>query len=186
MMRRIALQWMCIGVVFAITGCAGIPVSTDYDTSRNFSALKTYSWLDPSKKLVVDPLVDNDLMNRRVRRSADHELMALGYVKASGDEGADFFVSYHVSAEDKLSITSFHNHFGYYPCWGCYGHGFGHDSDISVRQYKQGTFMLDVIDPATKELMWRGVAGRRLNQGSPDERDAYVAEIVAAILARFP
>ena len=46
--------------------------------------------------------------------------------------------------------------------------------------------MLDIIDPATSELIWRGVAGRRLSTGTPQERDAYVQEIVSAILAAFP
>jgi hypothetical protein len=167
--------------------CAGIQVTTDYDTSRQFSTLTTYAWMEPNKKLIIDPLVDNDLMYKRVQRSVEAELAALGFVKAEGDEGADFFITYHVSAETKLSVTSFHGSYGYYPCWGgCYGYGYGHGRDISVRQYKQGTFMLDIIDPASSELIWRGVAGRRLSSGTPQERDAYVQEIVSAILAAFP
>ncbi|MEE8059001.1 MAG: DUF4136 domain-containing protein [Pseudomonadales bacterium] len=176
-------------LLVVMAGCAAIRVTTDYDASRDYAALKTYAWLEPSKKLIVDPLVDNDLMNSRVRRSVESEMTVLGYVKARGDKGADFLISYHVSAEDKLSVSSFHSHFGYYPCWhGCfgYGQGLGHGSDISVRQYKQGTFMLDVVDLASNELMWRGVASKQLNSGSPEERDDYVREIVAAILAKFP
>lgn len=64
------------------------------------------------------------------------------------------------------------------------GAGFG--NDIYVRQYKQGTFMLDIVDPASRELIWRGVAGKRLNSGTPQERDDYVRGIVSAILAEFP
>ena len=173
-----------------VVGCTGVNVSTDYDTGRDFSSLKTYAWLEPNQKLVVDPLVDNDLMVGRIQRSVDAELRALGYVKASAAEGADFFVTYHVSAEDKISINSFRSNFGYYPCWGCFGrrggHGFGGGNDIQVRQYKQGTFMLDVVDPASKQLMWRGVAGKRLTSGSPHQRDDYVQVIVNAILAKFP
>ena len=175
-------------LVLAVAGCAGISVSTDYDTSRDYGSLKTYAWMTPAKKLITDPLVDNDLMNKRVQRSVESELAALGYVKASGDEGADFFVTYHVSSEDKISVSSFHGHYGYYPCWrGCYGYGYGgRGSDISVRQYKQGTFMIDVVDPASRELMWRGVAGKRLSSGTPEERNEYVRSIVTAILAKFP
>ncbi len=175
-------------LLLIVVGCAGIPVSTDYDTHRDYAALKTYAWLTPEKKLIVDPLVDNDLMNKRVQRSVESELAALGYTKAGVDDGADFFVTYHVSAEDKISADSFRGHYGYYPCWrGCFGYGFGgHDHDVSVRQYKQGTFMIDVIDPASRELMWRGVAGKRLNSGTPAERDDYVRSIVNAILMEFP
>ncbi len=173
--------------MLSLAACNGISVNTDYDVERDYNSLSTYAWLEPKQKLIVDPLVDNDLMNKRVRRAVESQLMALGFVKAEGDKGADFFITYHVSAETKLSVNSFHSSFGYYPhCYGCYGYGYGGGRDISVRQYKQGTFMLDVVDPASSELIWRGVGGRRLNAGTPQERDAYVDEIVAAILAEFP
>lgn len=170
-----------------LSACSSISVNTDYDTSKSFSNLKSFAWLSPKQKLVVDPLVDNDLMNQRIQRSVESELEKRGYTKASGDDSADFFITYHVKAEDKISATSFHGSYGYYPCWhGCVGMGVGYDRDIHVRQYKQGTFMLDIIDPASEKLMWRGSAGQRLVSGTPDERDEYVQEIVSAILAKFP
>ena len=184
------IKFMMVGTLLAmLVACAGIPVSTDYDTSRAFSSLKTYAWMTPKKKLIIDPLVDNDLMNRRVQRAVENRLAALGFSKASEQQGADFFITYHVSAEDRISISSFYNSFGYYPCWnGCYGRGYGGVgmNDVSVRHYKQGTFMLDVIDPASTELIWRGIAGKRLTSGTPQERDLYVDSIVDAILAKFP
>ena len=174
-------------LLVVLTACSSISVVTDYDTSRDFSSLKTYAWLEPKKKLVIDPLVDNDLMVQRIHRSVDAELKQLGYTQATGDKSADFLITYHVSAEDKISVSSFHGSYGYYPCWhGCIGPGFGYDPDIYVRQYKQGTFMLDVIDPASDKLMWRGVAGKPLSGGTPGERDDYVQAIVDAILSKFP
>lgn len=181
---------LLVTALLALTvACAGIPVSTDYDTSRQFSSLKTYAWMTPKKKLIVDPLVENDLMNRRVQRAVENRLAALGFSKASEQQAADFFITYHVSAEDRISVSNFHSSFGYYPCWnGCYGPGFGGAgmSDVSVRHYKQGTFMLDVVDPASSALIWRGTAGKRLTTGTPQQRDAYVDSIVEAILAKFP
>ncbi|MEH6556634.1 MAG: DUF4136 domain-containing protein [Oceanicoccus sp.] len=169
----------------SLAGCTGIPVSTDYDTSREFPSLSTYAWMVPKQKLVEDPTVDNDLMNNRVMRAVDSELFARGFEKASGDASADFLITYHVSAENRQSVSSFHGSYGYYPCWqNCYQVGFRNDTYI--RYYKQGTFMIDVIDPASSALIWRGIAGRRLTADTPQERDSYVNEIVAAILAEFP
>ena len=118
---RIVARTVKLGLLMAalsLAACAGIQVTTDYDTSRQFSTLTTYAWMEPNKKLIIDPLVDNGLMNKRVQRSVEAELAALGFVKAEGDKGADFFITYHVSAETKLSVTSFHGSYGYYPCWG--------------------------------------------------------------------
>ncbi len=172
-------------LALSLAGCTGIPVSTDYDTSRQFPLLSTYAWMVPKQKLVEDPVVDNGLMTNRVTRAVDAELFARGFKKASGDASADFLITYHVSAENRQSINSFHSSYGYYPCWqGCFQHSFYNDTYI--RHYKQGTFMIDVIDPASSELIWRGIAGRRLTAETPQERDSYVNEIVAAILAEFP
>lgn len=179
--------FLAVALLAGLVACSGIAVNSDYDTSRQFTDLKLYAWMEPKQKLIVDPLVDNDLMNRRVQNAVEASLSSRGFSKAKPGQAADFMVTYHVSAEDKLSVDSFHSRFGYYPCWrGCFGFGHEFDRDISIRQYKQGTFMLDVIDPASSELIWRGVAGQRLNQGTPAERTAYVQNIVAAILDKFP
>ena len=173
--------------IMGLVACGTISVYTDYDTSRDFSTLKTFGWLASKQKLVEDPLVDNDLMAQRIQRAVEAELQTRGYTKASGEESVDFLVTYHVAAEDKISVNSYHTNFGYYPCWhGCYGPAWGYDSDVYVSQYKQGTFMLDIVDPASEKLMWRGSAGKRLSSGTPEERDAYVRGIVGAILAKFP
>lgn len=186
-MMKIRTLITTAALLATLVACSGIPVNTDFDTSRNFSALKTYTWMAPVKKLVVDPLVDNDLMSKRIQRAVEAELNLRGFVKATGDEGVDFYITYYVSSEDKISVSSFRGYYGYYPCWGgCYGYGFGFDPDIYVRHYKEGTFMLDVVDPASQSLMWRGVAGRQLSTGTPAERDDYVRAIVGAILAKFP
>jgi hypothetical protein len=180
--QRLAMVVMLL----AVTACGAIAVNSDYDTERQFSGLTTYAWMTPKQKLLQDPLVDNDLMNNRVRRSVGRRLTAQGFSEATGDTSADFLVTYHVSAETEYSVSNFHGSYGYYPCWACYGHRYGYGRDSTVRMYKRGTFMIDVVDPASSQLIWRGVAGRRLNSGTPQERDAYVDSIVTAILAQFP
>ncbi|MCP4466466.1 MAG: DUF4136 domain-containing protein [Halieaceae bacterium] len=179
-------KFLTLVLLASLAACSGIPVSTDYDTSQNFSQLKTYAWIKPKKKLLIDPLVDNDLMDNRIHRAVEQRLAAQGFQKATGDEGADFFVSYYVSAQEKISVSSFQSSYGYYPCWGpCYGPAYS--NDVWIRQYTEGTFMIDIIDPASDQLMWRGIADRRLSpSATPQECDLMVDSIVDAILSRFP
>lgn len=184
--RGMVLRLIGLAMLSVLAACSSIPVSTDYDTSRDFSALKTYTWMEPKARVIIDPLVDNDLMAARIRKSVDEHMASRGYVKATGDTAADFHITYQVGSKEKLDVQSYHTTFGYYPCWGCYGPGFG-GSDIYVRQYTEGSFMLDVIDPASQQLIWRGVAARRLQgSGTPQERDLFISEVVSAILADFP
>ncbi len=175
-----------------LVACTGIPVSTDYEPDRDYSGLKTYAWKEPMKKLIINPSVDNDLMSDRIHRSVSARLTALGFTEASGDEGADFFITYNISSEDRISVNSYYGYYGYHSCWNCYGYGYGYGGygggrDISVRQYTVGALMIDVIDPASERLIWRGVGEKRIPKfKTPQERDLYIAEIVQAILDHFP
>jgi hypothetical protein len=55
------------------------------------------------------------------------------------------------------------------------------------REYTRGTLIIDIIDPSGKELLWRGVSARSLEEGrSPEEKASDVREIVIAILQKFP
>ena len=129
-------------LALSLVGCSGIPVSTDYDTSRQFPQLSTYAWMVPKQKLVEDPTVDNDLMNNRVMRAVDAELFGMGVEKATGDASADFLITYHVSAENRQSINSFHSSYGYYPCWqSCYRFGAHNDTYIRHRWNAMPTLM---------------------------------------------
>jgi hypothetical protein len=183
--RVLSVVW----VLMLLASCRGIPVSTDYEPERDYSALKTYAWKEPMRKIIIDPLLDNDLMSDRIHRQVDARLTVLGYSKASVDEGADFFITFNITSAEKISVDSYYGHYGYHSCWNCYGgyDGFGRGRDLTVRQYTLGALMLDVIDPATERLIWRGVGEKRIPRfKTPQERDLYIAEIVQAILDRFP
>jgi hypothetical protein len=182
--RVISVAWM----LMLLASCRGIPVSTDYEPERDYSALKTYAWKEPMRKIIIDPLLDTDLMSDRIHRAVEARLTALGFSKALADEGADFFITFNISSAERFSVNSFHSHFGYRSCWNCSGFGgFGGGQDITVRQYTLGALMLDVIDPASERLIWRGVGEKRIPRfKTPQERDLYIAEIVQAILDHFP
>ncbi|MGJ8687203.1 MAG: DUF4136 domain-containing protein, partial [Spongiibacteraceae bacterium] len=61
-----------------------------------------------------------------------------------------------------------------------------HD-DVWLTGYTENRMFIDVIDPTSKSLLWRGVAKRALPRlESPEQRRLYVLETVSAILAEFP
>jgi hypothetical protein len=183
-------------VVSMLAACAGVPVSTDYSQEFDFSNVSSYAWLLPTK--ASDPEVDNDLVRQRVVDAVDAQFTARGLVKSADISKASVLVSYQLGQEDKIAIDNFgswYTHFGYYPCYNCgYRPGYGYfgrshfyDDDIWVRNYKQSTLMIDVIDPASKKLLWRGMTKRVIpTLKTPEERRLYVLETVSAILAEFP
>jgi hypothetical protein len=182
---------MWLLALLILTGCSGIPVATDYDANWNFSQAKTYAWLASKEKLIIDPLVDNDLTDGRIQRALEASLAAKGLQKTDDPLAADLLVSYHVNTKERLNITNYHSYFGYYPYFGYpypYGHGYGYmGPSVDVDQYTAGTFVVDIINPTSKHLLWRGVSERRLQTGgSPQEREQYIRQTIGAIVEQFP
>lgn len=181
------MKVLLFAVSLLLTACAGTRISTDFDTSYNFSSVKTYAWLSADKKIVADPYVDNDLMLARVHRSIDQQMLQAKLKKVSSADSADILLSYHLSSHQKISSTNYGDHFGYYPCSFCgpNNHHYGHDTKI--RQYREGSFMVNLIDPKTKKLVWRGVNERRLPvNATPIERDLFVSKVIQEIFHQSP
>ena len=60
-------------------------------------------------------------------------------------------------------------------------------ADAVVREYEEGTLLIDVLRPGSGELPWRGSAQARLReQPSLEAREKRVREGVEAILQQFP
>jgi hypothetical protein len=183
-MKRYLRYAVLLMAAVVLNACGAIPVSTDYDPAWQMPADASYAWIKrPSAH--ADPMIDNDLVAGRVRRAVDDQLEGKGVRPVASEAEASLLITYHIGEEEKLDISTFHSNFGYYPCWGCYGPGF--DSEVWVNQYTQGKLVIDMIDAKTKQLVWRGIASRRVpNFKTPAERDVYIRETVAAIFQKFP
>ncbi|TMB15002.1 MAG: DUF4136 domain-containing protein, partial [Deltaproteobacteria bacterium] len=63
--------------------------------------------------------------------------------------------------------------------------GFGPYEQPTVTEYTQGTVIVDVIDPNTKELLWRGQGVAKVSDNEAQyEQDLW--KTVTAILDKFP
>lgn len=157
--NRCYLNWrkpysvFLLAMMLLLSGCGSV-VITDYDENYNFSNLKVYAWVEHADKPGQDPLVDNDLMYGRIIDAVDAQLINRGFKLAEQGESADFFVGFHIKAEEKFHITSFDSWYTESACWPhCYSYNrFPNHrrDDVELWQYKQGVFMVDVIEPASE------------------------------------
>jgi len=89
------------------------------------------------------------------------------------------------TTKDKLDIMRWDYGYAWWPRW---WRGWGLSGPVGpteATEYGSGTVVVDVIDPKTRELLWRG---KGLARVSDDER-AYELDLqktVTAIVARFP
>src|SRR5690606_15914200 len=95
-----------------------------------------------------------------------------GYRMTSVDP--DFEVAYYARAIDRLEVTNVNR--GYYSRY---------YDDIRVYEYTEGTVVIDVVDPSTKELLWRG-SGVATVSDNPRKYARQLNEAVSEIVGRFP
>lgn len=157
-----------IAVIFA--GCSSISVNQDYNTAYDFSKLKTFGFLPITDNAGIDQLNAN-----RLKEAITANLTARGYTSS---ENADFGIALFFSKKTKTDIQDYG-----------YGYGYGHwgARDVQVSQYDEGTLVIDFIDIAGKELVWRGMGtGIVSESATTEERTTNINNAVTQILAQFP
>jgi hypothetical protein len=145
-------------LALAVVASACTPkVHVDYDTSADFSRLRYYAWL-PS----VAPPAD-------APSYADRTLMERR-VRSSADavlQARDYLPA---RAQPDFQLNSF---FALTPGY--------YDPDEVV------TLVIDVVDPRSNVLLWRGTRETGLQRSDPpEERDTRIDTAVRAILDQFP
>ena len=177
-----------------ISGCSSLTLSTDYDQTINFSGFKTYRWHADNEHNSASLKYLNEIVDKRIRSTIDQQLQSQGFTKSS-NESADFLVNYSIVVEDRTDIQTYNNYNGMYPGYayrgGYYGRGYGavysSGTETQVTHYKLGTLIIDIINPETDQLMWRGAADGRLPKGADrEESDDLARKYVSKILSEFP
>jgi uncharacterized protein DUF4136 len=181
-----------VGVVVAATigvlACGpAIDVRTIASPDARFSSLRTFRVLPAPRAPRGEPLdarhpmLVNSIANRVLRQAIVLGFESQGYVV--DETNPDFTVAVYASAREKLEVTYWDYGYPWRPrWWGGWGRGrFG----PTVTEYTEGTVIIDAIDPATQDLLWRG---RGVAMVSDDEQEylTHLRNTVAAILEKFP
>lgn len=139
-------------------------IEVDSRPGAKLSDDRTFSWL------TGHPAPD-DATDRRIVSAVEDELAVKGYFR--DDEEPDLYLSYYVAIKSEVVIDS-----PYRTDW--YDEG-----TIRVRRIHEGTLVLDVIDRAKNELLWRGTATRALTDDSIRNL-SQIRDTVQKLLASFP
>ncbi len=180
--------------VVALAACASaVQVRTALSPDASLTGLRTFRVEQTPKPKIAnaqsnsDPMLVNSISNRALRSDLQQGFEKLGY--AVNDSTPDFCVAYYASTNQQLDITGWDYGYPFRPRrwagWGFYQPRFGAAFDPMVTQYTQGTVVVDVFDPKTKDLLWRGQGVAAVS----DNQEQYVQELqttVGAILAKFP
>lgn len=159
----------------ALTAACGAVTTGSYvATGTNLGGYATYGWGEIGEAATGDPRLDaNPFFFDRVRARVDEGLEARGF--AAAEATPDLVVHVHTSVTQDIDTSLIDQEF-------CA------ESACRPFVYDSGTLVVDLVDPSTSRLVWRGWAestfGEVINDQAAMERRIDVS--VSEILARLP
>jgi len=172
-------------VLLAACAASGPKIKVSKDPSANLASYKTYNFMQP---LGTDRAGYESLVSSTLKDIANTELGARGYTLS--DE-PNFLVNFSGKLDEKLRVSESPGlgppmGFGYYGYRAGYYQPWAGYNTVDVDQYTQGTLNLDVIDAASKRLVWESVAEGRVTEKAKDNVPAALRVVVPQMFAEFP
>lgn len=155
--------------------CAPVTTRWDYDPEADFSQYKTFNWLPADKRADPDQNNwDHPFVDKRIEQALIVALKSKGFEKAAAQP--DLLVAYRFTVKQKTAV---HVYDPPYPYWG--------PQPTQVRHLREGTLIIDLVDPRTRQLVWRGWGVGDFEAATrPDLSREYLATTVKEILKNYP
>ncbi len=173
-------------LALAATACASeIDVRTMSAPDAKLTSLHTFRILPTPQRRdgamgggSNDPMVNNSIMNLALRKTVEQAFIDRGYVLE--ERNPDFAVAFYASATDKLDVTQWNYGYPYYPRWGRPLPPAEH-----VTTYKEGSVVIDIVQPTTNDLLWRGHGTAEVSE-YPEEMSTRLRQVAVAVIGKFP
>lgn len=126
-------------------------VTVEFDQAADFAKYKTFAIRDGQLNS-RNPALNSELVKKRIEADIARDLTARGLQMTTGR--SDLNVRYHFGSVRKAEIER-------YPAgW----RGFG--TRVVRVPYTEGTLVIDLRDPSTRSLVWRGIASEEKSDGT--------------------
>ena len=195
MIRPLRTLLALFAVAF-ISACASGPPkpAVDYKSDYNFAAVHKVAFFHESGEVSGNnPIPLSDMARDRIDSALETALQTKGFVWVEDASQADLLVSWHLVTQDKTDVRTYqtpsmgvgygryggYNRYSMYNCWGC-----GSQTEVSVQNYTEGTFIVDMIDPKLKKSVWRSVIQSKLKAKELDQAQANA--VAVSMFASFP
>lgn len=180
-----ALIFIC--ATLTSNSCTSSTITTNIDSTIDFSAYRTFAWLPDSSWR--ETKYDNAILQRNVEQETVKILKSKGY--RVDTLRADFLVHHHITVENRTRLVQASN-YRYAPniFMGRYGYFYTMYQPMMISNrfrevpYREGTLIIDVIDRKEQRLVWRGWSEKSI-EGITDFETS-LSSRVWDILAQFP
>ena len=173
------LLFLVMGALLVYSACSSTSVRFDYERGVDFSQFKTFDFYEVPEDVKTDRLV-----LKRINRAITDQLSAKGLTQSSSNP--DLLIATHTAVQDKVDVMDYGYGYADYYWRGYWGPRYG-GGGTQVTEYEEGTLIIDIVDNAEDELIWRGEASRALPYNPTAEKiDALIDDVVAKTLANYP
>jgi hypothetical protein len=159
-------------------------VRYNFDKQADFSKFKTYKWVD-----IKGSQKPNDIVDKQIKDTIDSQLATKGLSKVDTDD-ADLLLGYQTAIGSEKQFTSYNTGWGYGPGWyggGWYGGGGMSTTTGQTSTIYTGQLDLDMYESAKKDLVWRGVVSKTIDQNAkPDKQQKNLTKAVTKLLKNYP
>ena len=187
-----------LGLILLSACSSGPPKPTlDYNHEYDFSTVRTVGFYRHSGDVTGDnPLLLSDMQRNRIDDAIRVAVENRGFTFLADASKADLLLTWHLATQEKTDVRSYqsvsmgyggygryggYNRYSAYNCWSCSPT----QTQVSVSNYTEGTFIVDLIDPELRQSVWRAVTQSKL-KGKKEHEQARLDEAAALIFAGFP
>ena len=147
-------------------------VSSNFMPGTDFSKFHTYKWVT-----IEGGAHPNQIVDAEIKQAVDTQLATKGLSKTDGDN-ADLLVGYQTAVDQQKQ-------------WTGYGMGgglrLGGMASATSSTINVGTLVIDMYDPATKQLVWTGRATKSMDPSSNQEKnEKNLNKAMAKLLKNYP
>ena len=181
--------------------CAGVfqSISSHHDHTVNFSAYKTYAWIDKNLPHSETPF-DNEIVENNIKNYVEKEFEKKGY--AANQDSPDLLFELLLSDTEKVKTavvpvysypTTSYRYFNSFN-YGWNRHGYSHydyirppymiGNRIVKTPYNRSSITINVFDRKSNRLIWTGSAKGNVYDDNYREREIHPA--VVKILNQYP
>ena len=164
-------------ITFILSSCTSIKVFSDYDRNIDFSNYETFAYFKPE----IDKVDISDLDKRRILKALDSEMNLKGLSKS---ETPDLLIGFTTKAKEQIYVNT-GNNFGWGWGWGFNPWFWGNGGYNSVSTRTEGTLYVNIIDAATKQLIWQGKGRGGINEFMKN-RDERISLFIHEIIENYP
>jgi hypothetical protein len=163
---------MLVGLaLLAGTALSAQDVRYNFMPGTDFAKYHTYKWVP-----IEGASHPNQIADAEIKSSVDSQLAAKGLTKTDSDN-ANLLIGYQVAVDQEKQ-------------WNAYSMGgarFGGMGSATSSTISNGSLVLDMYDPTSKQLVWTGTATKTLDPSSNQEKNQKnLDKAMAKLLKNYP